>query len=316
MKISELGERKVLELLKQFIDANELHIDDDAVAYKMGNKYIIINIDTIIGRMDILPGTTPYQIGMKTVTMTTSDIVAKGGKPIFFLTSIGVNRNTQISFLQEIERGIKETCEKYNMKFFGGDLNESDDLVISGVTVGVTDKIISRKGASQNETVWVTGPFGYSGAAFHYLLNEGDATPKLKEIIRKTIEKELTVKDGTIIKNIATSSMDSSDGLAITLNTLSEINNIRIDIDYLPIPDCVKEYAKENGLNPEELALYAGEEFEVVFTSNKPDDEIIQRFKENNLPVPIKIGKTKEGKGVYYKGVKVEARGWEHFKSK
>ncbi len=315
MKISELGERKVLELLRQFLDSNELHIDDDAVAYKLENKYIVINIDTIIGRTDILPGTTPFQIGVKAVTMTTSDIVAKGGKPAFFLASIGVNRDTQIGFLQEIERGIRKTCEKYSMKFFGGDLNESDDLVISGVAVGITDKIISREGASQNETVWVTGPFGYSGAAFHYLLNKGEATPRLNEIIKNTIEKELTLNDGTVLSNIATSSMDSSDGLAITLNTLSEINNIRIDIEYLPIPDCVKEYAKENEINPEELALYGGEEFEIVFTSNKPDEEVIKTFKDRGLPAPIKIGKTKKGKGVYYKGVKVEARGWEHFKS-
>lgn len=313
MKLSDLGEKSTLEILRSFLDQHELYIDDDAVAYKLDEKYLIVNVDTLVGSTDILPGTRPEDIGFKTVTMTVSDIVAKGGKPLFFLVSINTARDSQIGFLEEIERGIKKACVYYGLKFFGGDLNESNDLVITGVSLGYNTAIVSRKGAKPGDTVWTTGEFGFNGVTFHYLLKNGEPIRGIEKILEYTIRKGLTVRDGSFLSRIATSSMDSSDGLALTLNTIAEINNVKISLDDLPIPQEVHEYAKINDLDALELALYAGEEFEIVFTTDKSDEEVTEIFKKFSGKPPYKIGYVTEGHGVYYKGEKIESRGWEHF---
>jgi len=46
----------------------------------------------------------------------------------------------------------------------GGDTNEGKELVINFSLFGVTEKIVSRKGAKINHVVITSGPFGYTGA--------------------------------------------------------------------------------------------------------------------------------------------------------
>jgi thiamine-monophosphate kinase len=256
----------------------------------------------------------PELIGGKVVTMTLSDIIAKGAKPVFFLASISIPKEKDKSYLLTLIKGIKQTCREYKVFFYGGDLNEGKELVITGMGLGIADSIVSRKGASIGDNVWSTGYFGLTGAAFHYLLQGGKKINDIGGILNSVLKPKLKLLDGNILSRIASSSMDSSDGLAITLNTIADINKVKIVVDNLPIPEIVEKYAKRNKLDPIQLAFFAGEEFEIIFTSNKPDEVIIGEFRKLGLSPPMKIGKIESGYGVEFKGEIIEPKGWEHFK--
>ena len=313
MKLSEMGEFRFLKKIMRILDENELGKFDDAIAIKVNENYLVLNIDTLVRRTDIPPGMTPHQIGNKVVVMATSDIIVKGATPNFFVASITIPKEEDVEYLEEIEYGIKYSCSKYGIKFFGGDLNDGLDLMISGVSVGFTKKIIPRKGAKIGDSVWTTGYFGETGAGLHYLLKGGIKTRNIDGILKKVFEPSLPFTDGKILLEIANSSIDSSDGLSISLHQLSSINNVKIVLEEIPIAENVINYASVNEIDPIIFALYGGEEFEIIFTTSHKDEDVIETFKSYGYKPPHKIGKVSEGRGVEYRGERVEESGWEHF---
>jgi thiamine-monophosphate kinase len=114
-----------------------------------------------------------------------------------------------------------------------------------------------------------------------------------------------------------TCSIDSSDGLAVSLYDLSRSSGVGFRVDVLPIPPEAEAYAEYHGLDPSVLALYGGEEYELVFTVEK---ERLKNAREALGAVGcelIEIGIATRETGIVMlrKGAErpIEKRGWEHF---
>jgi thiamine-monophosphate kinase len=119
--------------------------------------------------------------------------------------------------------------------------------------------------------------------------------------------------------DVISSSMDSSDGLGWTLHELARSSNVGFEVDKVPVAPEVKRFAELNSLDASELALYGGEEYELVLTV-KPEGwakavAAVEAVGGQLLP----IGKATQEKQIILKinGDKhlIEERGWEHFKS-
>ncbi len=319
MKLKDLGERKILrDIIFRYINSNknELGIDEDAVALRINDLYLVLNVDTFVRETDAPPGMTEYQMGYRIITMTISDLLSKGALPSSVLLSISAPDNMEIDKFRALLIGISDACKKYHVSYLGGDFGESKDLVLSGVGIGTAERLIYRNSALPGDTVWVTGPFGFSGAALHYLLSGGKGNKEiLDQILQNYFYSPLKLNDGKALHKVASAAMDSSDGLAFTLNTIAEKSKVKIEINKIPISKPVLEYARINNLDPVNLALYSGEEFEIVFTVRGVSDYKVRKvFRELNARDPIRIGVVTEGVGVYYRGERVSFKGWEHFR--
>jgi thiamine-monophosphate kinase len=116
-----------------------------------------------------------------------------------------------------------------------------------------------------------------------------------------------------------TASVDSSDGLAWSLNELSVASSVGFRIDNVPLASEAVEFARIFGLNPLELGLYGGEEYELVVTV-KPDswDEAEAAMEKIGSRL-FRIGTVTKDKKLELKmGTKTSTilpKGWEHFKS-
>ena len=129
------------------------------------------------------------------------------------------------------------------------------------------------------------------------------------------------VKEGIALAKTetATSSIDVSDGLAWSLHELSRASNIGFLIDYVPVAREAEQFAEIHCLDPSELALYGGEEYELLATV-KPElwDKAAEAV-ANVGGTLIKIGVTTENKELLFKKgdktLRIEPRGWEHFKT-
>lgn len=318
IRLRDLGERKILrDIVFNYLDTNEneLGIDEDAVAIKLDDEYLVVNVDTFVESTDAPPRMTRYQMGYRVVIMTISDLISKGALPKFILISISAPKDLKKEDLRELLSGIKDACNKFEASYLGGDLGASEDLVLTGVGFGTTRKLIHRNTALPGDTVWVTGPFGISGAALHYLIHGGKGNRNLvRQILRNYFFSRLSLNEGKAIQEIATAAMDSSDGLAITLNTLAEQSKVMIELNRLPVSKLAVEYADSNNINLIDLVFFSGEEFEIIFTvRDLSDSKVMAIFKKNNARPPIKIGVVKEGRGVFYQGKKIPYKGWEHF---
>jgi len=318
LRLKDLGERRVLnDIIFKYLDREEniLGIDEDAVAYKLPDgQFLVVNVDTFVKSTDAPPLMTFYYMGVKTVIMTLSDLMAKGAIPKYFLLSASLPSDLKVEDLEQILSGVKDTCYKFNVKFSGGDLGSAPDVILTGIGIGYARRLLNRSSAEPGDYVWVTGYFGLTGAALHYLLKQGRVLNKkvLNKIIDYFLNPPICLNDGLAVSSVAKAAMDSSDGLAITLWTIAKQSKVKIVIEKLPLTREVIKYALWNNLDPRDLVFYGGEEFEIVFTSSLPEEEIINNFKKLGARIPIRIGVVEEGSGVFFNGKLLENKGWEH----
>ena len=130
---------------------------------------------------------------------------------------------------------------------------------------------------------------------------------------------EARVKEGICLAETCavTSSIDSSDGLAISLYDLARSSGVGFKIDSLPISPETETFAELHALDPFELVLYGGEEYELVFTVNPTDFKMVREALENIGCELLELGVATgdEKIEITLNGIEkqVEKRGWEHF---
>lgn len=332
-----MAENFELEFLRNLIPSlsplNVLTGNEDAVAWhtpeKFKNQLYVCNVDTMAWSSDALPtDMTLEEFGAKLVSITLSDLVAKGAQPHFFLCSINgpiIHR----SRMKEIVTGIRNKCHLFGVAYLGGDLNgtpnSSSEWVLTGVGIGFVSKksLIKRSTAQIGDIICVSGPFGYTGLGYAHFLEKKIDLPAdhviLSKIREKLINPQLRIELLLFLRKYATSAIDSSDGLAISLFHLSQASNVQINVDALPVPKkfsvdkTFKAFAKEHKLDLLDIIMYAGEEYEIVFTVKESDyDLMCSELQEKNLTQPIKIGKVKQGStGVFYKNQLLQIKGWD-----
>ena len=325
--IKELGERKVIETILKFLDSMPnmpIPFGDDVSAIQIdGDKLVVMKVDMLVGKTDIPPGMSLRQAARKAIVMNVSDFAAKGVKPLAAMISLGLPRTLTEKDIEEISLGINEGAREYGVFIIGGDTNEASDLVIDCALIGFCDreKIVRRDGAKPGDIVAVTGLFGKTSSGLKILLENLTLPERIKEpLIKAVLMPKARLKEGLALANLKalTSSIDSSDGLAWSLHELSRASGVGFLIENVPVAPEVKVFAKKYGLDPIDLSLYGGEEYELVVTV-KPDlwEKTNNTLKRLGTPL-IRIGKVIKERRVELKvnGERrtLEAKGWEHFK--
>jgi len=321
--MKSLTEHEIIRILtNQFAGqpATPLDFDDDVSAIPFSPKtWIIVKTDMLIGSTDVPPGMTVQEAARKAVVATVSDFAAKGVKPQALMVSIGLPAPAKKTTVQDIARGLGQAAREYHCKIIGGDTNQADDLVIDIVGVGFADPktLVRREGAKPGDIVAVTGPFGRSSAGLRILISKRkNDLAKYPTLVKAVRWPRARLTQGIVLakSRATTSSIDSSDGLAWSLHQIAEASRVGISLYTIPIAAEVENFAKEHRFSALELALYGGEEYELVVTV-KP-----QSFNELKRRVPSlkRIGTVEKKRfGVAAqiggKQITVEARGWQHF---
>lgn len=320
---AELGERKIIEIILERLEPMPLMpipFGDDVSAIDIGQgKLMVIKTDMLVGKTDVPPGMNLWQAARKAVIMNISDLAAKGVEPIAVLASVGVPRGYVKKDVEQVGKGLNDGAREYDAYVLGGDTNEASDLIISCSAFGVGTKrrLMLRSGAKPGDYVAVTGLFGNTAAGLKILLRGLSAEPQMrKQFVDAVLMPHARVREGAALAQTraVTASIDSSDGLAWSLHEISRASNVGFLIEKLPVDVKVEEFAKMHHLDPVELSLHGGEEYELVVTV-KPK---LWKTAEKAAPL-IKIGFVTKERSLLLKAGKktipIEARGWEHFKS-
>ncbi|WP_456421310.1 thiamine-phosphate kinase [Thermococcus sp.] len=294
----------------------DLPLGDDAGALKFGDIWLVATNDMLVRKTDVPDIMTPEQVGFKAVTMNLSDVAAMGAKPVGFLFSLGIPTDVSKDYLSGVARGIGKALEFYSLPVLSADTNEADDLIIDGIALGTTERLLTRSGARPGELVCVTGDLGRALGGYLVWKTELEVDNAVrKALYKKFLEPKARVREGIALSKVASSAIDVSDGLAKELYLLAEMSGVGIEVypEKLPIGEGVEKVAGLLSLDPVELALASGEEFELVFTANP------ELLRELDFEFSI-IGKIIEGNGVYLvengKRRHLPELGWEHFDRK
>ena len=286
-----LNEKIALDLIKErFSNTNSeavfLGIGDDCAAVeKDAERLVVTTTDCLMEdfhfKRDLVK---PSHLGVKSLSVSVSDIAAMGGVPRFFLSNIGITSDTTEQYMSDFLDGLKQASERYNIFLIGGNITSSEKFLVDIMVLGEVEKelIVKRAGANEDDLVFVTGTLGDSALGLKMLLdgenNQSDflltrhisPTPRL-EIGRMLAEEK-----------IVTSMIDISDGLLLDLERISVENGLGAEIflESIPLSDHYKEKVKKYSDDMYELALTGGEDYELLFTASKENRETIANISE------------------------------------
>jgi thiamine-monophosphate kinase len=325
--IAELGERELISRIMRHLTlmpGMPVPNWDDVNAVSLGDGHaVILKTDMLVWRTDIPMGMTPFQAGRKAVVMNFSDLGSKGVKPLAFLAALGAPSTTPVEWIEDIAKGFEAGAREYGAYMIGGDTNEACDIIISGMAYGLAEEkhLVLRGTSKPGDVLATTGGFGNTTAAFKILLDGLEAPEGLRtRLIESIYMPRARVHAGIALaaSGAATSSMDSSDGLAVSLHDLQKSSGNGFRLTNIPLTKDAEEFARLHKLDRASLALYGGEEYELVFTT-KPDFVDEAKNVLHSVGVDLfEIGVvTKEKKIIYVdRGVEkpVGKGGWEHFR--
>jgi thiamine-monophosphate kinase len=245
-----VDERALLEDVYAII-GKEQCLDDCAVI-PCGEQLLVATTDMLHETTDFPAGMTDWQVGWMSAAVTLSDIASMGATPSIILMAVGLDDPQR---LREIMRGARDCCSQAGARIAGGDIDHHRELTIvsSGLGMVVPGNIVRRSGARPGNLICVTGVLGCAQAALN----------GYHQYDKALLEPQARVREGEVLgRNGATSMMDISDGLAISLYDLLEANSCGYSVNSgkIPIPAGIPQ---DEALN---LALYGGGDFELLFT--------------------------------------------------
>jgi len=320
-----LDEYDIIELITKRagrLPEGYLPIGDDVAMIPQGEpgEQVVLKCDMLVGKSDVPPGMTWERASRKAVAMCVSDFGSKGVRPVAFMVSLGVPKPTEGKVAQ-LASGLAQASHEWGVRLVGGDTSEADDLIIDCIMVGFANDVVKRSGARPGQLVVTTGPFGRTTAGLRILIDRAKAEASFKkEALSSVYHPNPRLRVGLEISGCLSSAMDSSDGLAICLHTIARMSGVGIRVRELPYAEGLGEFASRNGYSAEELALYGGEEYEIVGTMDRSRlAEAERKAKREGCDLRV-IGETVPTtilKGVAFNdGRKIRRDGWIHFRSK
>jgi len=308
--------------------------DDAAVFRSTPGKETVITADLLVEDIDFRRTTTPpYLLGHKALAVSLSDIAAMGSRPLWSMISIGVPAEVwETDFVERLYDGVLDLANRYGVQLIGGDTSRTtENVVIDSIVSGecAAGMSVMRTGASPGDQIFVTGSLGAAAAGLRLIergahlaeQNLGDEdSQKLDHILLRQLRPEPRVGWGIVLgeERLATSMIDLSDGLSSDLNRLCEASGVGalIDSSLLPIDERVTELCGRRALDPLQLALHGGEDFELLFTVKPGDASRLPRRVDGVGITPIgqvtaafEGVKISEGSRIW----ELKPGGWKHF---
>jgi len=214
-------------------------------------------------------------------------------------------------------------AREYGTYVVGGDLEEGDEIIISGAAFGLAHrkKLLRRSGAREGDLVAVTGRLGAASAGLKLLLEKLPAE-EYQALIKTQLVPPARLKEGRslALSGVVTAAIYVTDGLAANLWQLARESKVKIVIDRDCVPEhpLVRKFAAQHGFNVDDFVLFGGEDFELLFTVRPRGWAKVRRALERVDTTVTPIGRVHRGSGVFIQVEKetrpLPDRGYEHFR--
>jgi thiamine-monophosphate kinase len=283
------------ELIKNYFqkltvkNSSSLFLNDDVFFDK--KKKLIVSVDTYIEGNHFINFKKPELVIKKIIRSSISDLICKGVKPkYYFISGSGNKKSFSKANLLKITKSLNEEQNKYKIILSGGDTVFSNKLSFTITSIGFADDIIYRNKAIINDDIYVTGNLGDSYLGLLVLKKKIKLNNQLNEyFINQYFKPKIQLKLTNLIKKIANTSIDISDGLLADLDKM--INNQKLSynivLDKIPISNKLKKVIKTKRLSKINY-ISKGDDYQILFTASKKKAGII---KKKSSKIGIKISK-------------------------
>jgi len=326
VKISELGEFGLIQRLQQWLGewgvaqrpGLAIGSGDDAAVWQASEGLQVITTDALVeGVHFTLERSTWPELGWKALAINLSDLAAMGAEPDLALVSLGLPPATEVAAVEALYQGMAELARHHGVAIAGGNLTRSPVVHIHLTATGhlpAGEVPLTRERARPGEAIAVTGSLG--GAAGWLRL--APVEPEAAACLRLAhFRPQPRLAEGRLLARVGVAAaIDISDGLVSDLAKLCRASGVaaRLEADRLPVHPQLAAALPEAA---RELALYGGEDYELLFTA--PRERIAQVAAQAAIPITI-IGEVVAGPPgqvalVEASGAEAPAspQGWDHF---
>lgn len=275
MRENELIHRIKKALGRRFYTSREvsLGIGDDAALFRpRAGHELILTCDWFLESTHFLRDKhPPDSVGWKCLARALSDVAAMGGVPRCFLWSLALPVSHTGPWLDGFLSGLRRASRRFKCVLAGGDTTRRKEILINITVVGEvqTGRAVLRSGAHPGDLIYVSGQLGEAELGLHTLRRtKHPANPK-DPLLRKHLypEPRLGLGEWLAKKRLASAMMDLSDGLSSDLPRLCAASGAGARLESARIPQTRNsDAARKLGLDPLDLALHGGDDYELLFT--------------------------------------------------
>jgi thiamine-monophosphate kinase len=323
MRLKELGERRVISRIRRAFGEPRadilIGIGDDAALVK-APRSLLLTTDILVEDEDFRRAVHPPRLlGRKVLNVNLSDIAAMGGRPLHALVGMAAPGDVEESWLRKFMAGFGSAAREAGVALVGGDLSQSEKIMISVTVTGEAKSPVTRSGARPGDWIFVSGTLGDAAQGF-WLLEKGGLRRKSRgagPLIRTFLDPTPRLELGALLgrRKLASAMIDISDGLSVDLAHICQESGVGAEVEasQIPISSALRRLSKD----PLALALHGGEDFELLFTvrpgKTAPVEALASKFRLT------RIGRVTAGNKMFLVGTDKKKRplragGFEHFR--
>lgn len=271
--------------------------DDGAILRIPLGRDLVVAMDTLVAGVHFSEEFPPEDIGYRALAVNLSDLAAMGAEPAWATLALTLPAAEE-DWLAAFTRGFFKLAEEFAVALVGGDTTRgplSITVQVHGfIPAGMS---LRRSGAQPGDHLYVTGTLGDAAFAL---------TPSMDKLGKEERKYPLgrlhrpspRVREGMILRDIASSAIDISDGLIADLGHILEASGVgaRIEVDRLPLSAALQSGTdKEHGW---QLALTGGDDYELCFTVSPERRSVLEsRLSEFDCKISW-IGRIEASKGL------------------
>ncbi|WP_218814979.1 thiamine-phosphate kinase [Rickettsiella endosymbiont of Dermanyssus gallinae] len=293
--------------------------DDAAVLQPPAGQQLVVTTDTLVAGQHFPENTSPFDIAYKALAVNLSDLAAMGAEPAWILLALTLPVADK-AWLSEFTQGFFSLMHRFQCQLVGGDTTRGPlSITVQALGFIPNGKALLRSGAQAGDPIYVTGTLGDAGLALADLKNKVDILTQEQRsaLLTRLNRPDPRVAIGLALRDIASSAIDISDGLAADLAHILAASQVGavVEVAKLPLSKTLLALQPEKA---QQLALSAGDDYELCFTVPEARESALKQALEKIACPYTAVGFISKESGLLLQGENgepflLEKQGFLHF---
>jgi len=328
--LSHEGEQALIDRIVRGLGGNGRRLrgcalgpgDDAAVLSAARGMQWVVSCDWFLEQTHFLSRVHPPEVvGYKALARAASDLAAMGATPRFFLLALAVPESRTGKWLGEVLAGMARAARRLGLSLVGGDTSARGAAGLCLTVIGEvpSGQAVTRRGARPGDKLFVSGALGQAQLGLEVVLRGRWRQPSRQPLLQRHFYPQPRIELGRWLaqNQLAAAMIDLSDGFSSDLHNLCRASGVGARIISEQIPQVAVARTMGLRLDPLQLALHGGEDYELLFAVRAGHaHRIPAKFKGLPLTAVGEVTKSRAIRLVEPDGraARLAARGWDPFR--
>ena len=309
-RVRDLGEFGLIDRIARLAGRGRragvvLGIGDDAAILRLhrGEELVATTDAAVAGVHFRLDHETARLAGRRAALGCLSDLAAMGARPLGLLLALALPPALPVATALDLVRGLLAESRRANAPLVGGNVTRAQGTSLTLTALGAVrrGRALRRDRGRAGDRLFVTGALGQS------------ALERARGRVRTAPEPRIDAGRRLARLSAVGACIDLSDGLASDLLQLCRASGVaaRLETARVPMPTGFAAACARARLDPLQLALAGGEDYELLFSVRRAGPGAAALARRLRVPVS-EVGRLEPGRP-RVRGLPLGARGWRHF---